>query len=65
MSKRLWQVKNALVKEGWTITHDPLRRVWGAKDMFVDLGAEALLAAERIAQDRGRDQEFRRPLRDG
>jgi hypothetical protein len=41
------QVKSALVKEGWTITHDPLRLHWGLKDMYVDLGAEQLLAAEK------------------
>ncbi len=40
-------VRNALIKEGWTITHDPLRLTWGAKDMYVDLGAEQLLAAEK------------------
>lgn len=40
-------VKNALVKDGWTITHDPLRLSWGSKDMYVDLGAERLLAAEK------------------
>jgi hypothetical protein len=40
-------VKAALTKEGWTITHDPLRLQWGAKDMYVDLGAEQLLAAEK------------------
>ncbi len=43
-------VKRALVKEGWTITHDPLRLSWGGKDMFVDLGAERLLAAEKAGQ---------------
>jgi hypothetical protein len=40
-------VKSALLKEGWTITHDPLRLKWGLKDMYVDLGAEQLLAAEK------------------
>jgi hypothetical protein len=40
-------VRNALIRDGWTITHDPLRLRWGAKDMFVDLGAERLLAAEK------------------
>jgi hypothetical protein len=40
-------VKNALVKDGWTITHDPLKLEWGGKDMFVDLGAEQLIAAEK------------------
>lgn len=41
------QVKRALIKDGWTITHDPLRLQWGLKDMYVDLGAEQLLAAEK------------------
>ena len=40
-------VKNALIKDGWVITHDPLRLSWGGKDMYVDLGAEQLLAAEK------------------
>lgn len=41
-------VKNALIKDGWTITHDPLRiRLARGKNVFVDLGAERLLAAER------------------
>ncbi len=41
-------VKNALVKDGWTITHDPIRlRLRRGKNLFVDLGAERLLAAER------------------
>jgi XisH protein len=41
------QFKNALTKEGWTITHDPLHVKWGTKDMYVDLGAEFLIAAEK------------------
>ncbi len=41
-------VKNALIKDGWTITHDPLRiRLTRGKNLFVDLGAKRLLAAER------------------
>lgn len=40
-------VKNALVKDGWTISHDPFHLRWGKKDMYVDLGAPQLLAAER------------------
>ncbi|MBW4473706.1 MAG: XisH family protein [Stenomitos rutilans HA7619-LM2] len=41
-------VKNALIKDGWTITHDPLRiRLARGKNLFVDLGAERLLAALR------------------
>lgn len=43
-------VKAALIKDGWTITHDPLRLPWGGKDMYVDLGAERLLAAEKEQQ---------------
>jgi XisH protein len=41
-------VKNALIKDGWTITHDPLRiRLARGRNLFVDLGAERLLAAQR------------------
>ncbi len=40
-------VKNALVKDGWTVTHDPYMMQVGKKDLFVDLGAEKLFAAEK------------------
>jgi XisH protein len=40
-------VKKALLKDGWQITHDPLRLTWGKKDMYVDLGAERLMAAQK------------------
>ncbi len=40
-------VKTALEKDGWAITHDPLRLRWGSRDLYVDLGAEQLLAAEK------------------
>ncbi len=40
-------VKKALVQDGWTITHDPLHLSWGGKDLYVDLGAERLLAADK------------------
>ena len=43
-------VKNALVKDGWTITHDPLRLKWGTNLLYVDLGAEKLLTAEKDNQ---------------
>ena len=33
-------VKNALIKEGWTITNDPLFIQFGGVDMYVDLGVE-------------------------
>lgn len=44
------QVKNALIKDGWTITDDPLILSIGKKDVFVDLGAEKLIAAEKENQ---------------
>jgi hypothetical protein len=40
-------VKRALKKDGWTITHDPLFISFGGVDMYVDLGAERILAAQR------------------
>ena len=40
-------VVDALVADGWTITHDPLSLRIGGKDMFVDLGAERFVGAER------------------
>ncbi len=40
-------VKEALSKDGWNITHDPLRLKWGGKDHYVDIGAERLLAASK------------------
>lgn len=43
-------VKNALIKDGWTITHDPLRLSVGNKDMYIDFGVERVLAAEKADQ---------------
>jgi hypothetical protein len=43
-------VRNALVRDGWTITHDPLHLRWGTKDMYVDLGAERFLGAEKAGR---------------
>lgn len=40
----------ALVKEGWRITDDPLSIKWGQKDLYIDLGAEELLAAEKAGR---------------
>ena len=40
-------VKKALIKDGWTITHDPLRLRWGTDLLYVDLGAERLLTATK------------------
>lgn len=42
-------VRSALVKDGWTITHDPLVLPYGTHRLYVDLGAEQVLAAERGA----------------
>jgi len=43
-------VKKALVKDAWTVTHDPFSLRIGQKDLFIDLGAEKLLAAEKNNQ---------------
>ncbi len=43
-------VKRALLSDGWTITHDPFTLSVGGRHVFVDLGAERLLAAEKGAQ---------------
>jgi hypothetical protein len=40
-------VRHALERDGWTITHDPLRIHLGVRKFFVDLGAERLLGAEK------------------
>lgn len=40
-------VRNTLIKDRWTITHDPLTLRVGRKDLFIDLGAEKFLAAEK------------------
>ena len=53
MPARDWyrdQVKNALIKDGWTITDDPFRLVWGERDFYVDLGAERVVAAEKAGK---------------
>lgn len=40
-------VKKALINDGWTITHDPLRLRWSGADLYIDLGAAQLLAADK------------------
>jgi hypothetical protein len=40
-------VHRVLVADGWRITHDPYRIVVGRKNLFVDLGAEKVIAADR------------------
>jgi XisH protein len=43
-------VKTALQKDGWVITADPLYIQWGQVEMYIDLGAERILGAERDGQ---------------
>lgn len=43
-------VRNALIKDGWTITDDPYILKWGLKDLYVDLGAERFLGAQKQGQ---------------
>lgn len=43
-------VKTALIKDGWTITADPLTLQLGVRSVYVDLGAEKLIAAEKGTQ---------------
>jgi XisH protein len=43
-------VKAALIKDGWIITDDPLSLEIGGRDLFIDLGAERLLIADRGSQ---------------
>lgn len=40
-------VRTALIKDGWTITHDPFRIPFGERTVYVDLAAERVIAAER------------------
>jgi hypothetical protein len=44
------KVKHALIKDGWTITHDPYPLQFGEHRLFVDLGAEAPIAAEKAGR---------------
>ena len=43
-------VRTALEKDGWIITDDPFKLKWGLRELFVDLGAKKLLAAEKGEQ---------------
>ncbi len=40
-------VRRALVRDGWTITHDPMTLRAGGRSLYVDLGAEQIIAAEK------------------
>lgn len=43
-------VTTALIKDGWTITHDPFAMKVGRRNLFIDLGAERVVAAEKDKQ---------------
>ena len=43
-------VRTALERDGWTITDDPLLLAIGIHKVYVDLGAERLIAATRGAE---------------
>lgn len=43
-------IKLALQKDGWTVTHDPLTLEIGLRQIYIDLGAEKLIAAEKNNQ---------------
>ncbi|MHC5938452.1 element excision factor XisH family protein [Nostoc sp.] len=43
-------VKTTLEKEGWLITHDPYAPQAGTLELYVDLGAEKVIAAEKQGQ---------------
>ena len=43
-------VKNALIKDGWTITDDPLHIRYGTLDLYIDLAAERLIGAEKAGR---------------
>ena len=38
-------VKTALQNDGWVITHDPLSLEFGLGSLYIDLGAERVIAA--------------------
>jgi hypothetical protein len=43
-------LRRALEKDGWTVTDDPFRLVWGKRDFYVDFGAERIVAAEKAGR---------------
>ncbi|MFM6528855.1 MAG: XisH family protein, partial [Dolichospermum sp.] len=43
-------VRNALEKDNWQITKDTFIIQWGTRDLYIDLGAEKLIAAEKSGQ---------------
>ncbi len=45
-----YAVRRALEKDDWTITNDPLRIQVEDVELLIDLGAEQLLAAEKLGE---------------
>lgn len=43
-------VRRALERDGWVVTADPLVLKIGRRNMFIDLGAERIITAERGAE---------------
>ena len=43
-------MRHALEKDGWTITHDPLLLRYELGNLYIDLGAEKILAAEQAGK---------------
>jgi hypothetical protein len=52
MAKDLFHnnVKTALQKDGWNITHDPYQLRYGVADIYIDLAAEEAIAAEKAGR---------------
>ncbi len=44
-------VKQALISDGWTITDDPLVVRVGGVGLYIDLGAEKLIALRKPASE--------------
>ncbi len=49
MAKDLYhnQVKRALEKDGWEITHDPYELRTGGVEMYIDIGSEQIIGADK------------------
>jgi XisH protein len=43
-------VKRALEKDGWTITHEQMPLSFELGDMYIDLGAEKIIAAQKDSE---------------
>jgi len=41
------QVVQALIQDGWTVTDDPLHLSYGGRNLYIDLGAELPIGAEK------------------